>query len=599
VWAPVAARVEVEIETRDGSVVRTLALERDEDGFFAGEDAQGRAGDLYKFRIDEAARYPDPASRWQPLGVHGPSMVIDSRAYPWRGGAWKRPAVRDLVIYELHVGTFTRLGTFQSAIERLPYLQALGVNAIELMPLGDFAGERNWGYDGVYLYAPAHAYGHPDDLRALIDGAHSAGIAVILDVVYNHFGPDGNYLAAYIGDYLDEEEKTPWGGAIRYGSPEFQPLREFVIRNPEYWMDEFRIDGFRLDATHAIVDGSARHILAEITERIHRRGGYAIAEDNRNEVQLVKAVADGGLGFDAVWADDFHHVVRVANTRERDAYLGDFTGSLAELAATIADGWLYSGQHSPFAGRPRGTAAGELRPGNCVHCISNHDQIGNRAFGERLSHTIRTEAYLAASALLCLSPHLPMLFMGQEWAASTPFLFFTDHTEELGRLITAGRREEFKGFAAFQDPGVREQIPDPQAVATFEQSRLNWEEQQRPPHEHVLALYRACLALRREQPALRPVERSAYWAREVASGLCAIGFSSNEAEWLLLVDLVGGHEGTISGLPIDVSAGEWQVVLSTRERRFGGDGKSGVSERRDSVAFDRPETVLLTRRREA
>jgi maltooligosyltrehalose trehalohydrolase len=590
IWAPCVSRIEVEI-FEGKNVIRRIRLGKDAAGFHLGLDKEGRAGDLYKYWLDGGDSFPDPASRWQPFGVHGPSMVMDPRAYRWDSAPFERPRFRDLVIYELHVGVFTPSGTFRGAIERIPYLRALGVNAMELMPVADFGGERNWGYDGVSLYAPAHAYGRPDDLRVLVDAAHAQGIAVILDVVYNHFGPDGNYLHAYIGDYLDEKEKTPWGGAIRYGSPEFGPLREFVIDNPRYWMEEFRIDGFRLDATHAIVDDSPRHILADLTEVIHARGGYAIAEDSRNDARLLHSVKEGGFGFDAVWADDFHHAVRVSNTHESEAYLADFLGTVQELVETTEKGWLYHGQISKFSGEPRGTPADDLRPEAFVHCISNHDQVGNRAFGERLSDTVTPDTYRAASALLCLTPHIPLLFMGQEWSASTPFLFFTDHNEELGKLITAGRQEEFKGFAAFQTSGGIKSIPDPQSAETFISSQLDWTELQRPPHAGVLALYRACIALRREDPAFRPVDKTDYWARELAIGICALGLSSDLGEWRLLVDLTGGHEGSLQ--PLNLASGGWKRALSTRELRFGGDGGCALGDSFESAHFDRPEAILL------
>ena len=522
-------------------------------------------------------------------------MVIDPRSYRWSNASFARPRFRDLVIYGLHVGTFTPSGTFRGVVERLQYLTDLGVNTIELMPIAEFAGVRNWGYDGVALYAPAHVYGTPDDLRTLVDAAHQAGIAVILDVVYNHFGPVGNYLASFIGDYLDEETRTPWGGAIKYGRLEFRPLREFVIDNAAYWMDEFRIDGFRFDATHAIADDSPRHLLAELTEMVHSRGGYAIAEDARNEANLMSSTSCGGLGFDALWADDFHHVVRVSMTGETESYLGDFAGSVAELVKTLNQGWLYCGQYSPFLGVPRGTSPKELGPGSFIHCISNHDQVGNRAFGERLSDSTTIDSYLAASALVCLSPHIPLLFMGQEWAASTPFLFFTDHNEQLGPLVTAGRREEFAAFSEFQSDGAAERIPDPQDPRTFEASRLRWDEIELLPHSGVLALYRTCLALRKQHAAFRPSSTSSWWAREMSSGITAIWLKSASDEWLLLVDLVGNHHGVLAGLPFVLSSTTWRRVLSTRDQRFGGDGSCALTEPFESVHFDRAETLLLQR----
>ena len=599
VWAPVCRGIEVEIQSAEGGILRRVPLPRSGAGIFAALDEAGRAGDLYKFHVDGRASYPDPASRWQPQGVHGPSMVIDPAAYLWHDQAWRCPGFRDLVIYELHVGAFTPEGTFRAAIERLPYLRDLGINALEIMPVADFAGERGWGYDGVCLYAPARIYGHPDDFRALVDAAHAVGIAVILDVVYNHFGPAGNYLFAYIGDYLDESKKTPWGGAIRYGSPVFQPLRAFVAANPGYWMREFHIDGFRLDATHAILDESPRHILQELTAAIHAQGGFALAEDSRNDSCVLLPEDSGGLGFDGVWADDFHHTVRVAQTGENESYLGDFTGSARELVDALRHGWLYRGQTSPAKGRRRGTECRHLSIEKFIHCISNHDQIGNRAFGDRLNQVISREAYLACSALLCLTPYSPLLFMGQEWAASTPFLFFTDHDPELGALITKGRREEFKAFKAFARPDVLQSIPDPQQRVTFEASKLQWDEPASATNAPVLELYRACLALRNTEPAFRPRSRDAFQVEALHLEAAAVRLKGPEGDWLILCDLTGGHEGSLQDDLIcrPQPAHAWKTVLSTSEKRFGGPGKPAVDLEHHCAAFTAPEVVVLREHR--
>jgi len=570
-------------------------MTRNADGFFEVHDEKGRAGDLYKYRLDGIHHFPDPASRWQPNGVHGPSMVVDPSTYQWKDRGWVPAKVRDLVIYELHIGAFTPAGTYRGAIERLPYLSELGVTAIEIMPIADFPGERNWGYDGVCLYAPAHAYGHPDDLRALVDAAHAAGLTVILDVVYNHFGPDGNYLGAYIGDYLDEHKKTPWGGAIRYGDPAFVNLRKFVVANPGYWMREFHIDGFRLDATHAILDESSRHILAELTASIHAAGGFAIAEDSRNETRVLLPEAEGGLGFDAVWADDFHHTARVANTRENESYLGDFDGSIEELTETLRHGWYYCGQISPRRGSRRGTECRHLAPDKFVHCISNHDQIGNRAMGDRLGAVISRKAYLASSALLCLSPYVPLIFMGQEWNARTPFLFFTNHNAELGKLVVEGRRMEFKDFAAFSDPKALEAIPNPQEPGTFASSRIDWAELQKPEQKQVLALYKACLLIRRSAPAFHVHKRDAMQIEKLAMGAAALRLKEKTGDWLLLFDLAGGHEGSFEGEWICRNGAqmEWRIIFSTNEERFGGDGQPLVDLEKHRVNLSAPGVVLL------
>lgn len=615
VWAPACERVDVEICGKDGEPARLLPMTLDAHDYYHVVDEKGRAGDLYKFRLDgdPARTFPDPASRWQPQSVHGPSMVIDPHQYRWRNAATNPHPVRDLVIYELHVGTFTREGTFLSAIEKLPCVRDLGATAIEIMPIAEFPGARNWGYDGAYLYAPSRAYGHPDDLRALVDAAHDLGFSVMLDVVYNHFGPDGNYLAAYIGEYLDEERKTPWGGAIRYGDPRFRPLRALIAANPVYWMREFHFDGFRLDATHAIIDDSPQHLLAEITSAIHEHGGFAIAEDSRNDSRLVLPVNEGGLGFDGVWADDFHHTMRVSQTREDEGYLADFAGSLPEIVETLRHGWFYRGQYSSRRVSKRGTECRHLPPERFVHCISNHDQIGNRAFGDRISGSIPREAYRAASALICLTPYTPLLFMGQEWAASTPFLFFTDHNAELGKLVTAGRREEFKDFKSFRDEKAVSSIPDPQAEETFTRSKLDWEETRAEENARILELYRTCLALRAKEPAFRPASRDGWQIEELACGIGALrikpgagagsgsGLSpilgSSAADWLLLFNFNANRSVRASLADEWIcrarDGAAWSLVLSTNEGRFGGSGSVGVDPATLQADFTAPELLVL------
>ncbi len=594
VWAPVCRAMEVEVCAESGAR-RAISLELCGGGWFRGVDAAGRAGDRYKFRLNSQQSFPDPASRWQPEGVHGPSMVIDPSSYHWTDGNWRPAAFRDLVIYELHIGAFTPAGTFRGAIEKLPYLRDLGVTAIEIMPICEFPGGRNWGYDGVFLFAPSRAYGHPDDLRALVNAAHACGLTVILDVVYNHFGPDGNYLGCYIGNYLDESKKTPWGGAIRYGDPEFLPLRTLVLSNPVHWMREYHVDGFRLDATHAIADASPRHLLTELTAAIHANGGFAIAEDSRNDSRLLLSEAEGGFGFDGVWADDFHHTVRVSNTHESDSYLGDFSGSLGEVLDTMRHGWLYRGQHSRGKGARRGSECRHIPPERFVHCISNHDQIGNRAMGDRLSDSISPEAYRAALALVCLSPYTPLLFMGQEWMASTPFLFFTDHNPELGRLVTQGRREEFKEFASFRLNASVDQIPDPQSQETFIKSKVCWDEKEGGEKKGAMELVKECLGLRRADSAFRPRDRDAMQVAELAIGIGALRLSSERSDWLLLFNLAGKHDGSARGEPmVALPAGyRWNFLFSSNGSRFGGAGPALVNLATGAVCFDAPELVVL------
>ena len=567
-------RVDALIVGNQDQVLRTLPLEPEGDGYFSTLDQSGRAGDLYRYRLGNTGDWPDPASRAQPLGVHGPSMVVDPSSFRWSDNSWKAPAYRDVIIYELHIGTFTEAGTFGEAVEKLNYLAQLGVNAIEIMPVADFPGDRNWGYDGVSLYAPSRAYGTPDEFRALVDAAHAQQLAVILDVVYNHLGPDGNYIGCYHTGYFNPEHKTPWGAGLNY---EHASVRDFFSENPPYWMREFHLDGFRLDATHAILDDSEQHILAEIAERVHAAGGFVIAEDERNDPTLLRTPDDGGYGLDGCWSDDFHHTVRVMLTKQREGYYANFEGTPHELADTLLHGWHYRGQPRLTSGKPRGAESIDLAPEQFVYCISNHDQVGNRAFGERLGHVIDAAAYRAASALLCLVPYTPMLFMGQEWCASTPFQFFTDHNPELGRLVTEGRRKEFQNFAAFADPEQRERIPDPQALSTFTNSKLRWEELREERHGQTLLLYQEFLGMRSTHPSMRNRSRDAWLATQLDDGIVALLYDrAGEFTLAVLLDLIGGHAfPNIDDARIAPGGGhDWKPLLSSNEERFGGRGET-------------------------
>jgi maltooligosyltrehalose trehalohydrolase len=489
-----AARVLVRLYDEDERMLRDVPLVALGDGYFAADVPGVGHGALYRFVLEDHA-LPDPYARALPHGVHGPAMVVESR-HVWRSPRLPRPR-HEHMIYELHVGTFTPEGTYAAAATRLEYLATLGVTTLELMPLSSFAGRHGWGYDGVAHFAPHAAYGTPDELREFVDRVHEHGLSLLLDVVYNHFGPAGNYLPAYSRRYFTRATPTAWGDAPDFSEP---ALRRYVLDNARYWLDEFRFDGLRLDATHAIFDPSPEHVLHELS---HALGAltpkpWLAAEDERNTPELV---LDDGL--DALWADDFHHQVHVTLTGEREGYYGGYTPGAADVARAITEGWLYSGQVFPPSGKPRGAPARGLAAESLVYCLQNHDQIGNRALGERLPSLTSPAAYRAACVLLLTLPMTPLLFMGDEWAASSPFLYFTDHDDELGALIAAGRRREFEGFAAFADASVREGIPDPQTDATFERSRLRWDERHEGEHALTLALFRAALALRRGDPVLR------------------------------------------------------------------------------------------------
>ncbi|MEM9487503.1 MAG: malto-oligosyltrehalose trehalohydrolase [Myxococcota bacterium] len=500
-WAPSAETVELVCDER--SYPMTPAG----DGTFDLVVPEARQGSRYGYRVHGGPLWPDPASRFQPDGVHGPSQVIDPRAFTWSDSSFAGVAPGELSLYELHVGTFTAAGSYDGVRERLSYLRDLGVTAIELLPLADFPGRCNWGYDPAALWAPSRAYGSPDQLRALVDAAHGLGLAVFLDVIYNHIGPDGAYVAAY-GPILKRGEETPWGQAINLeraaqarpgdalGAGTAVTAREFLLSNALHWLDEYHIDGLRLDATFALVDTGPVHFLAELSERAERLPGprrVLIAEDHPGNLDHLLRPRDlGGHGLDGVWADDFQHIARRCVTGEDFGYYAGYPDTCAALAETVTRGWYPHGQHAgALAGSERDPDW--VRPEHFVHCIQNHDQIGNRAQGDRLHHSIEPGTYRALSALLLFGPHTPLLFMGQEWATSTPFLFFTDHNPELGAAVRDGRRREFASF-----PGYNGAEPDPQAPDTFRRSVLDWSEIDRQPHSQVLALYRDLLARRRE-----------------------------------------------------------------------------------------------------
>jgi maltooligosyltrehalose trehalohydrolase len=503
VWAPHATQVDIVFEHPGFTVTR--ALSRLPDGMFTGWEPDLPDGARYRFSLDGGPALPDPASRWQPDGVHGASAYVDPTQFVWTDGEWRGVSSDDLVLYELHVGTFTDDGTFAGVESRLEHLASLGVTAIELMPIAESAGAHNWGYDGVDLFAPSHHYGAPDDLRRLVNAAHLHGLGVILDVVFNHLGPDGAYLSTFSHEYFSDRHASPWGAAVNLDGDGSAHVRAFLIENALHWIHEYHIDGLRLDATHALADEGQPHFLAEFCERVRAGAGRSIvliAEDERNDSTLLHR-PPRGYGLDAVWADDLHHQMRRALAGDHEGYFADFSGTAQDIAETIRRGWFFTGQLARASHGRRGTDPAGLAPSQFVVCLQNHDQVGNRAFGDRLHHAIDLAAYRAASALLLMLPQTPLLFMGQEWAASTPFLYFTDHEPELGRRVTQGRRDEFSAFSAFADPMIRAQIPDPQDPSAFELSRLAWRERDAPPHAGVYRLYRALLRLRRSEPALR------------------------------------------------------------------------------------------------
>jgi maltooligosyltrehalose trehalohydrolase len=465
------------------------------------------AGALYKFELPTGSACPDPASRFQPGDVHGPSEVIDPSSHAWTDMNWRGRPWEECVWYELHVGAFTEEGTFRAAVSRLDDLAELGITAIGLMPIGDFSGDRNWGYDGVLPFAPDSSYGRPDDLKALIDAAHARGLMVFLDVVYNHFGPDGNYHSLYAPIFTEKHE-TPWGPAINFDAAGSEFVREYVIQNAIHWIEEFHFDGLRLDAVHAMPDESTPHVLRELAFRVRAaapgRHVHLVLENEENSAsRLRRDAANHPTQYTAQWNDDIHHVLHAAASGENAAYYGEYAGNTEYLGRALAEGFAFQGQMMEFRGRERGEPSDELPPTAFVSFIQNHDQIGNRAFGDRLTAFSSMAAVRAVSAVYLLAPQIPMLFMGEEWAASQPFPFFCDFPEELGEKVREGRIKEFKHFPQFQDPAVLAKIPDPTSRETFLSAKLRWEDRKQGEHAEQWEWHRRALAVRRAEIAPR------------------------------------------------------------------------------------------------
>jgi maltooligosyltrehalose trehalohydrolase len=540
-WAPAAARVELE---RLGPAVRALSpMQRSDDGWHTYVAHDAPAGTQYRFVIDAGIAVPDPASRRNPQDVHGPSEVVDPRAHAWQDTAWAGRPWEEAVLYELHVGTFTPEGSFAAAAERLHELAAIGVTAIELMPVADFPGKRNWGYDGVLMFAPDASYGTPDELKAFVERAHALGMMVLLDVVYNHFGPEGNYLHAYCPVFFNAKHDTPWGAAINFDGEGSRQVRDFYIHNALYWTEEFHFDGLRLDAIHSIHDGSPAHIVTEIAQALRDGPGrdrlvHLVLENDANESHLLGR--DAGMrprAATAQWNDDVHHAAHVLATGERDGYYADYADApVARLGRALADGFAYQGEPSPFrGGAPRGEPSAQLPLAAFVSFLQTHDQVGNRALGQRLHALSDERMEKAALACLLLSPHVPMLFMGEEFAASTPFLFFCDFGPGLARAVTEGRRREFAQFAGFDEASAGARIPDPGDAATFEASKLRWEERERTPHRQRLALVRGLIALRHNHllPRLRGTRGGA--RLEILNGVLRVEWTLGDGSRLRLL----------------------------------------------------------------
>ena len=500
-WAPGAKKVDLSLDDGKG-IAQLLPMTALADGWYELVTDKAQAGSLYRYRINGENEVPDPASRRNPNDVHGPSEVIDPTEFEWDDDGWRSRPWHEAVIYELHVGTFSPEGTFAGAQARLDHLVQLGVTVIEIMPIADFPGKRGWGYDGALLYAPEEGYGTPNELKSLIAAAHKRGIAVMLDVVYNHFGPEGNYLGMYAPQFFTERHHTPWGAAINFDGSDSRPVRDFFINNTLYWLEEYHFDGLRFDAVHAIIDDSKKHILTEIAEtaRTYASGSrniYLVLENGANEARFLGAPGQRDK-FDAQWDDDVHHCLHTILTGEADGYYSDYSEEThSKLCRSLAEGFVYQGEYSKHEKHARGERSAHLPPTAFVIFLQNHDQIGNRALGERLGHIVKNEEALrAATAVLLLAPSPPMLFMGEEWNAPEPFPYFCDFEPELATKVREGRKKEFAHFERFRDPKNSDSIPDPTSSATAESARLDWRKLTDPKHEDWLDLYQRLLAIR-------------------------------------------------------------------------------------------------------
>jgi maltooligosyltrehalose trehalohydrolase len=556
--------VEVVIEGRPSQ-----ALWRGEGDVYSLTLPRLGAGTRYQYRLNGERYRPDPVSRWQPEGVHGPSVVVDPTAFTWTDADFRGHARADLVFYELHVGTFTRAGTFEAVIPYLEALADLGVTAIELMPVAEFPGSRNWGYDGVHLFAPQSTYGGPLGLRRLVDAAHGHGLSVVLDVVYNHLGPEGNYLAEF-GPYYTDRYKTPWGQALNFDGPDSAPVRRHFVENARVWAREYHIDGLRLDAIHSIFDASPLHILTEIAEAAREEGArfgrpvHLVAESHDNDRQIVLPAEQGGLGLDAVWSDDFHHAVHVLLTGERGGYYGDF-GDPRQLTRALIEGFAFQGEPSEYFGRPRGTSSADLAGEHFVICIQDHDQVGNRARGDRLSVILPFEALKLAAALMFAAPALPLLFMGEEYGETAPFQFFTSFLDpDLAAAVRRGRTAEFSRFA------WQGTVPDPGDPATFVRSRLNHSLAAAPRRRGLREYYRTWLALRRSHAALGAANKQLAQA-SLAPGNTMLSLTRSAPAGQTL-HLAANLTGEAQPWTPESS---WRLLLDSADQRFGGTATPG------------------------
>lgn len=585
VWAPRCARVEAVIELNPAGKQTVVLLEQEEQGYFLGLAGAAQTGMRYRFRLDGNQQLvPDPASRFQPEGPHGPSEIVDPSLFKWSDGEWRGIELLGQVIYEMHIGAYTPQGTWAAAELQLEALKNLGITVVEVMPVNEFPGAFGWGYDGVDLYAPAHLYGTPDDFRRFVDRAHGLGMGVILDVVYNHMGPDGNYLRMFSENYFSAKHKTDWGEAINFDDADCGPVREFFIANAGYWIDEFHLDGLRLDATQNIYDDSTPHILSEISQQARKaaagRATLITAEDETQRIKQVRTVDAAGYGFDGVWNDDFHHSARVALTGEREGYYSDYRGTPQELISALKRGYLYQGQWCGWQSQKRGTPTRGVAPSTFINFLENHDQVCNSGFGERVLFNAHPGCYRAMTALLLLAPSTPLLFMGQEFGASSPFVFFADHKPELAKLVYKGRLEFVSQFRSLATPESQAKIPDPAARETFEACKLKLEERQ--THDAIYQLHRDLLKLRREDPVFRAQGAYGFDGAVLGSKKFLLRWfgSDDSGDRLLLINLDVDSAIAPVSEPLLASPEnrQWRVLWSSERLVYGGRGTAEFAD---------------------
>jgi len=573
VWAPAAARVEIVILSPRAIVV---PMNRTDDGVHSALAADVRPGARYKFRIT-GQEYPDPYSRYQPEGPHGPSMVIDPHAFVWHDTGWQGATLKGQVVYEMHIGAFTTDGTFDAAIERLDWLNSIGVTLIEIMPIAEFPGRFNWGYDGVDLFAPYHGYGDHEALKRFVDAAHQVGLAVILDVVYNHIGPSGNYLSAFSSSYLSTIHQNDWGLPFNVDGEGSRYVRQFLLDNACYWVREFHLDGLRLDATTNVPDSSAKHVLAELVENVRELARpktiVIIAEDEQQQATRLLPQSRGGFDFDALWNDDLHHSIHVALTGRRDAYFHDYSGRAQEFVSSIKYGFLFQGQWYHWQRQPRGERASVPAAAH-VAFIDNHDQVANSLRGQRAHQLSSPAKHRALTALVLLSPQTPMLFMGQEFAASTPFLFFADHDGDLLQGIIKGRAEFLRQFPQLASSSIAAMLDSPADAATFTRSKLNWKEAQAPQNQAAVDLHRDLLRLRREDTVIREQDSRRIDGAVLSESAFVVRWFGETTDRLLLVNLGADlvlHPGPEPLLAPSQSC-VWSSLFSSAHTRYGGNG---------------------------